>query len=503
MIILGLWRLIFFAAKRTVSKSDRIVLGCILLVGLLFGLVLYPSFFGWEYDNYSNFLMARRFIPTYWHGMYTGVLYAGCLAVLPHPIALFLFQWLSFWAVVSYLYLGIGRLYGNGIRKYLVLLLFLLPESYYVTYNPYRNNMYTILVLFYFSYLYFSAKRADGIAGLKEILFFSLLTSFVMVWRSEGILLGLGGIVVYLFFVLELPQKKHVKPAAVLLVAASVFFLVFSRIQALGEKKYYGRDYMIINTTNILGNILNCPWADLSYAGAEDDLRAIDAIVPTEIVRACGAEGYRSYNWTNGRTDYNQTLAPDSQAAAYMSAYCRIVLHNLDLFFGTQTNHFFQALQLPANHPTYPYEGDLRISLAFLEDFPLRVGREELRETWFTSRWENNEKRIMLVNLAAGLIGLWRGLVEQSGLNRLMHTAALLLPAILFLLELLRVIDGKKRFRDSAAYMLSFLVILGECGAILLVMPEGRPAYLYPMLYAAYLMIFLCFAERPVPEKSR
>ena len=88
------------------------------------------------------------------------------------------------------------------------------------------------------------------------------------------------------------------------------------------------------------------PDADFTYDGADSDLNSIEAVVPIEILREYGMNGFRNYNWTKGHRDFNQTLVSDNAAEAYMSAYYRIILNNLDTFFDVQLNCFYNALKL-------------------------------------------------------------------------------------------------------------------------------------------------------------
>ena len=494
LIIYGFWEIVFFVMHRNVNKSDMIILGSIFIIGLLFGIILYPTCFGLEIDNYTNYLMVRRFQPTYWQSIYTGALYAGCFMVVPHPIALFLGQWTLFWAVVSYIYLGIGHLFDNAVCKYITLLLFLFPESYYLTFNAYRNNYYTVLVLLYISKLYFDIKSDKTEINVKYIVIFSLYTAFLMVWRSEGVLIGAGGVAVFLLFILGL-QKKNTKRICMLLTAICVSFVALNQIQAIGSKKYYGQDYMILNTTTVLYNIFNDPNSYLSYEGAEEDLQAIESVIPVEVLKEQGMGGYRNYNWTNGRLDFNQTLATDEQASAYMGAYYRIILNNLSTYLNVQINSFYSALQLPANRTTYSYQGDPTVVLEGFVYDKWQVGQNEVRETWNTVSWEENRVRITLSAFVNNVINMWRDIVSNSGLNVLLHSAALITIVLLLIKEVFLVIEDKKKWIHSLPFMVSFLIILGELAAVMLFMPEGRATYLYPMLYASYLLIFIYCVE--------
>ncbi|WP_028242282.1 hypothetical protein [Pseudobutyrivibrio ruminis] len=492
-IILGWWKIIFFILHGNVNKSDMFILGSILLLGIVCGVILYPQFWGIEIDNYTNYLMAIRFQPTYWQSVYTGALYGGCLMVVPHPIAVFIVQWFFFWSVVSYIYLGIEKTCNNEDFKYISLLFFLLPESYHLTFNAYRNNFYTVLILLYISFIYFSVKKGEWLRGIKQTILFSLMATFVMVWRSEGILVGLAGIVVYFFAALSNKTKSQVK--LYLLVPICISFVVLSQIQELGSKKYYGQDYMMLNTTNVLYSVFNNPNANLSYEDAEGDIKSIENIIPIEVLKEYGMGGYRSFNWNQGRQDFNQTMATDEQASSYMSAYYNIIIHNLATYLDVQINNFYKALQLPANRTTYVYDGDNTVELESFVYDKWQIGQNEINKTWNTEAWEKNQTRIALSVIINEVISVWQELIIKSGLNIIIHVVAILSVIVFFLKELLYCIDKKRKWKKGIPFIISFIVIFVEFLAVMLFMPEGRAAYLYPMLYASYFVLFLYYIE--------
>lgn len=96
LLIWFMWKLIFKITKREICKIKILLFGIIFLVGVIIGIFSYPSTFALEIDNYINYLQAIHFFPTYWHSIYTGVIYAGCMLVIPHPFSIFVFQWLFF-----------------------------------------------------------------------------------------------------------------------------------------------------------------------------------------------------------------------------------------------------------------------------------------------------------------------------------------------------------------------------------------------------------------------
>lgn len=492
-IICLIWKIVFFVMDGNVLREDLVLLSAVFCIGLICIAFIFPNIPEIGLDNYTNYLMARRFLPTYWHSIYTGALYGGCLMIIPHPFGIHIFQWLFLFCSTGYIYLKIREFYGDTMIRYVPLLLLLLPESYYLAFIPYRNNYFTILVMLYISYLFFRVKRKDPVVTKKEILCFAGVSSFIMVWRSEGILYGLGGMIIYTAFILN-NGKIVFKRMLYTLSGFVILFIALNRIQAIGSEKYYGRDYMMINTTNVLRSIFNDPEANLTYRNAEYDVEHIDAVVPVEALREYGMEGFRKNNWTNGRADFNQTLASDDMADAYMKAYYRIILHNLDDYLDVQINNLYESLQLPATHKVYIYDGDPMISL---EDYEYRIweeGAEEVKGSYGTGRWEKSKIRMVLGIIINEIISIWRGLIINSGMNRIFHALTLLGACVTSVFEFLKWI--REKGKEHLALSFSFMVILGECAAVLLFMPEGRPSYMYPVLYAGYTLFILYWLEK-------
>ncbi|MBO6129211.1 MAG: hypothetical protein J6P79_09985 [Pseudobutyrivibrio sp.] len=479
IIILLVWKLVFCLIDRKISKEIIRLFGIIYLVGLLVGVFLYPAIFGLEVDNYANYALAVRFLPTYWHSIFTGAVYAGCMMVIPHPIAIFLVQWSCFVATIAFIYKGVNDITGGSKAKYGSLLFFVMPWTYEVVCDAYRNDYYTILCLFYFSFIFFAFKSGKGL-NRQQIVIAALLSAFVMVWRSEGLFVGFGGFIFLLLFCAKTDKKNIIKAVVVMLCS----FILLHSIQGIGTKKYYGKDYVLINSTGVLNNIFNDPYADLSYEGADEDLGNIEAVIPVQILKESGISGYRDYNFTNGIPDANQTLASDEVASAYMKSYYRIVLHNIKDYVKRQLSCMCYAMQLNVSPTTYTYTDGVYTELDSFVYEQRELGKEEFLNTPFTSAWEQNNFRRLVSNMIMPLILKWQGFV---GLNILLSSLAILGIIRLFIHE---IAEAFKNRQLRNAYLFMSLIILAELCAIAAFIPEGRPYYLFPMLYSCYLTIY-------------
>ena len=477
LILVVAWKIILAIRGRYLQKKDMWLFFAIFIVGLIIGTMLYPDSMGFEVDNYCTYAMATRFLPTYWHSIYTGAFYAACLMVIPHPIGIFIIQWLFFISVVAYIYTGVAKMVSGGRLKYLVFVIFALPETYDLIFNAYRNNLYTIVCLFYFSYIFFAYADKKLITKNEQIII-CLLSAFLMVWRSEGIFIGTGGMVLVLYLVCK-KDKKTIISMVCLLVCS---FFILSEIQGLGSKKYYGKDYTIVSSTNVLQSILNNPDAKLDT----EDLYKLEAVVPVQILKENGIKGYRDYNYTVGRVDGNQSLASDKAAKEYLRSYYKIVFENLGDYIGKQFGTFLYSIDYPFIDKSFTYEGNEYVELNHYEDIRNAEGKEQLEAGFITKQWKSLPIRQSASDKILSFYAGWKKIMSESHLGTLYKLLPLLGIVEVLLYEIYSVI--RKRKYSIYSLIISIIIIV-ELAAIIAFMPEARAYYLYPMIYTSYLLI--------------
>lgn len=483
VLIFFLWYLLFWIIDNWKARKNVrffLVFFALLLAATV---LLWPIQFVYSQDNYITYSFARRFWPEYWHSAYTGFLYAAVLMVVPHPIFLTVFQLIFGFFVLGYLYNRIVDspvLQGRG--RYWVFLILLMPGVYRLFTNSYRTQPYALLCMFAVS------MTAMDVVDRKKRGTFSLvcnilLCGFISVWRTEGIILGLLLFLVQLLFVYQYRPLKNVLLLLCLLFVCGVFLLP----QKLGDIKYYGKDYSFINSFPTLKNILSASGANLSYEGVEEDLAALEAVTPVELIRYYGMEGYRRYNYANGRADINQSLADDETASAYMKAYYRIVGHNLPIYAKTQLSMLLKAIMVrswtwveesePPVHDLPPW---------VLQSWAL--GQQDLENTRFVMRWANcglhQHFSAFVLNVMDKVSGLLRKTYFYSAVLILLP----LFEIFMFCREGIRLIKKKKNIFGLAG--IAFL-LLGQAAAIVLVMPAGELVYFYAYYYCSFILALI------------
>ncbi len=484
VLIFFLWHLVFWVIEHwKTRKNIRFFLGLfvICLAGVLLG---WPNGFTASADNYITYSYAIRFWPEYWHSAYTSCIYAAILMVIPSPIFISVFQWIFGVFVLGYLYNRIADspvLRGRG--KYCVFLVFLMPGIYKLFTDSYRTELYALLCMFVVSMTAMDIVDHKK-RGIPSLMCNLLLCGFVGVWRSEGIILGILLFIVQLIFIYRYKPAKSV----LLFLCMLLSYGIFLTPQKLGDAKYYGNDYSFINSFPTLKNILSSEDANLSYEGVEEDMAALKAVTPIELIRYYGMDGYRRYNYANGRQDINQSLADDEISAAYMRAYYRMVLHNIPIYAKTQLCMLLKAIMVRPEEYVVAWEQPPVNDLPpwILQSWS--IGSKDLERMEHAKTWMYIELRYMLYHYYMIAINKITGALQQTYFYSLILILLPLYEVFLFFREGIRLVKKKKNAFGLAGIAFT---LLGQAAAITLVMPGGFLVYFHAYYYCSFVLCLI------------
>lgn len=492
LIIYFTWKLIFYLV-RNVKKDVALRFFCaFFIVGLVLLFFLWPNVFYYSDDNYVTYSYAIRLFPEYWHNAYTSIVYCACLMVLPHPISICLFQWLFFVFNLAYVFHRLGRSRFTGRKtRWFVFFLFLMPETFLLFSDPYRTELYALLCISYVFTILMDIVDERTYSSAK-LIGMAFLSAFVAVWRTEGIILGFLAYVAILLFVNHVNWKKFL----FFLLTFVFAFVIVGFPQKVGNVKYYGSDYSIINSFPSLQNVLNRKDSNLSYNGAREDLAAIDAVVPLEAVQVYGMDGYRRHNAMNGNADINQSLTSMEAGKQYVRSFYRLVLHNPMTYIRTQIGMLKMVLKLRT-------EGYVEgTSIVLSQDYPAWTfpawndGREDLMRYPLVQAWDASPVRSAF---AKAVIRAWNNAEAFFARIYVIPLILILIPlmeGILFLREC--VAFWKNRKKKKAFVHLSFaffaMTLLGQFAAIALVMPAGVLTYFHAVYYCSLVLEIVYFS---------
>ena len=479
-IIFLFYSLIFSILQKKVKKSTLAVFVPVFLLRFLLDIIFWDVIFSQEYDNYITLTHAVSNMPYYWHHIFTSALFEGALMFFPHVAVIPFLQGLAFSAAVA---LAFEKLENIGTRAKIItiIILLLLPHTDPLSSNPYRNCLYTILCIFYFTYIIsLSLQKKPSSAARRAVVM--LLSVLLSIWRSEGFVLGFFGLMYYCIFVDDgifvLNKKSSIKPlniAACLAVFLCLFY-VFSLPQKLGTKKYSGSDYIFTSLIPITSDVLDSPYVDVSYENAANDLTAIDKICPVFLIQSKGLGGYWEYNLSCGR-GLTESGAADEDANSFKNAVISLILHNTRPYLLSRINMFLKAADAPitlkdvisAPTPQAPQEW-LENTVKHMNsyvNFP------------FSSQLIQSGARQYIEYLLMNIISAYKAIWKNAGLNFAVFMLILFTDIFIVLRGIAELI---KKQPEHLRFTLLSGLFLGELAIVVLVMPDSRSAYLMPLI---------------------
>lgn len=489
IMIYCLWKLIFYLIHHVREKKEVRYFLVFFLLGLAFVGILWPIGFISSVDNYVTYTYSIRLFPEYWHNAYSSVIFCACLMVFPHPFSISFFQWLAFSFDLGYLFLRLEecRSLRKG-TKWFAFLIFAIPTVFTLMLDAYRTEIYALLCIFYVTKILMDAlegKKYDG----KTMIIWAFMSALIAVWRTEGIILGGLGFLAILLFVMRCRMKQGML-YMMLFVAA---FFVVSFPQKVGNVKYYGSDYSIINSFPSLHNILNRADANLDYEGAKEDLEAIAAVVPIEAIQVYGMEGYRRYNYAMGNADINQSVTPMEVGERYVKAFHRIVLHNPIIYARTQFGMLKVVFRL--SDAEYMEKSSVILSKEYQPWVfqPWADGESDFFSFPTVQSWRDNRIR----NALAWRLELLLRNAKQFWTDVKVATIILLvmpvLVVLLFFAEVIAFLRKAKEERKLEDLVFAYfaMALLGQAAAIALVMPAGAIQYFSTVYFCSFVLLLV------------
>lgn len=361
LLICLFWKLAFHII--THFRKSYIVFLAIFAAGSVLLLLSWPAVFVHSIDNLITYSSAVRLTPDYWHSAYSSFIYAGCLLFFPADFMITIVQWAFLVFMLAYFYYRTENIAPK--LKYLVFAFFLLPDTLLVIMDSYRIYQYTIVVLIYAGLMMFDVIEKRERKPWEHVAI-AMLGAFLAVWRNEGIIFCTA---FFMMYVICTGSRSLWKKAQRVILYAALFGIILFP-QKIGEIKYYGKDYQIINSLHTLRALLNDPETNFDYGTAKDDLSAIEMVLPADIIKEYGLDGYHRYNYNfRGNLDINQSSSRKEVSGAYLSAYASILFHNPksvvklewdNLLYALSARHvfFFPVYVTPEAHVPLAFRGN-------------------------------------------------------------------------------------------------------------------------------------------------
>lgn len=481
------WLLFLYQTWKSQNQIRKyiIILAVANLLAILFLICLYPQPISLSPDTYYNYVYARAWLPMYWHGFLTNVIYCASMIIFPHPFSMTLIPCLFAINLFGYfIYCTLIKRNKHGLLWALLftVFLFFMPETIQIATFVGRNYMYAIVCFSFLCIILLDHCEQRTLTASKCIVL-SVLLGVLMTWRTEGILwLPIFPFLVYFTYF----HKKNVTNVLKKYLIMTLFILVSYSILNVpvkyGNEKYQDSDYFIINLPGPLSAVLNNPDANLTYNGAEDDLATIDSVVPIEYIKKYGEFGSITYNYDNGRVA--RQCDAGAQGTEFVVASYNLLLHNLDIYLKFQINLFCESLFLPIPFDVPYEEGSWHITETSAETYNFvmnyySIGERDINQfhgiTFINTKIDQFAEFLFLTLLSYEYI--------LTGWIKLLTTFAVLLICIHALI--------RKRW----VYFFTGGALLGILFAIILTAPTARSNYYFYPFFCQYWLIMFYIIE--------
>jgi len=497
LIIWGLWKFLFCVFDGGIKKKTLILWGIIGALFLTISIIQWPDDFLCGGDNYIPFSYSLRLMPEYWHSVLLSCLFTAAMMVFPHAISITLLQCGIFVFALAYVYDRIDRcekLKNCSCVKYLMLLPLIFRDTFGIATNPERAEINVSFCIIFTSIVVFDVfeKKETSKGKMIGMLFYG---AFLAVFRSEGILVGLLGFVVWLIFA----YRPRAKDAIAICMCLIMAYYLFSLPGKVGNIKYYGNDYSIVNSFSSLKNILNSENSNLHYEDAEADIRAIDELVPVDIIKEYGIEGYRMLNYAEGRYDINQSMADADTSNAFKSAYMNIVKHNVSIYLKTQWYMMINALGACVEEYSEKYTGQHK-ELEYYTRELWDVGVQDSLNIPGRYFWTNlNVRNSLSDEIAIIRIG-YVHILENSKIYFAGNILELICSIVIIVVSIVGML--RRKFELLGLGIMS-LIFDGYFTLVSLVMPVGANMYFHAYFYCMYILIIVTIGIVLKSEKEK
>ena len=493
IIIYCLWTLVFYVINN--FKKAYILFIAIYVVGIAVLFLLWPEVFTHRNmhmdDNLTTYATAIRLTPDYWHSFYLSIVYAATMLVLPLRFSISLFQWSVFMFALAYIFFRADNY--SGKLKYLIFTVFLFPNALeFITYS-HRICMYMSVLAIYIAVITFDMADKRQRKPIDYI-WIAAFAAFLSVWRSEGIIIGA---LTFIIYVLYFGQKK-IKSILLRLLIFAGFYLIILIPQKIGDIKYYGNDYPLMNSFDTLYYILNSDEADLKYDGAAEDLAAIDKVVPLQLVKEYSTEGYRSYNVNvRGNSDINQSMIDSQTSDRYTQAYHNILKHNPFLTVKIKAGLVFKTLGFKSVFGLQEFSGEHEYEAEWKYG-GWDVGYSEYYLGNFIMEWRYVPLKFRIAEKTFRLAKNYFDFTFETGIYGITAFGLILLNAVIGFKGLIEFIKKKNSQRTMIG--LITLVNLMSFSAIALVIPAPAYIYFFPSFCVMTIMIYMYLICKKQPE---
>lgn len=321
----------------------------------------YPYMYALDGDYTAIYDTASHGLPLFWQSYLTSIVYLGYYLIFCHPASIIFVEVILFCVLAGYLaelYLSMVPVEKKKLRLCICSIFFLLVLCYVrigsMALIPHRVFLWGTFAVYHVGVVFYHLLNKNTLfIGSRHFYLQAVLSGILAFWRTEGILFLFWMPLSFLLLALfhqdgelaeyrKLVRTLHIKRVAAGFLLSALACLLAYLPQIGINRDYYGNDYMLINYTGYLKEMLLDEELNLSYEGAEDDLAVIDSFTSLPIVKlfGSGAYHYAAELKTGNCTTSGLT---DEEKGTYIDAVESLIAHNPTVFLKSRVMVFLKT----------------------------------------------------------------------------------------------------------------------------------------------------------------
>lgn len=440
------------------------------IINCIFLILIWPGH--WIWDETTLLTAATKTEVNIWQSYITVIYYALCMMAIPYACGITIIQSLFIAFVMSYVSTNLYMIYKKKSVSIALYLVMLIPSVILNNLRPLRLQVYAYILLLLFCILIFD-KIYKRKLTLHRSLVLLILSSLLILWRSEGIIFCIV-IPVLMLIVYNKKGMNYIK-TALIVVLNIIILLSYNRV--LNSMKDWveqaKKKYSVTVYVNPLSQMIQ---EDLHGKDLDKNLENIDKVLDLEILKK-----YPSYTEIPAFWEEDNFLRDnfEEHLSEFKKSYIKIVLDNPILFLKARIKTFLATCYYENNIGTpgislVKYYTDSNNSDAFTDDF--------LQNYKFTSAINAKVK----VNVETFLMG---AKLKTQGYNKIiLYLFWNVLPVMIICTINIVISFIKKRYE----YLCMFLALMCNSAIIFLTAPANYFMYYFPM-YVTGIIVSICF----------
>lgn len=309
------------------------IIMCVYIIYMILG---WPGL--WLGDNHMIFCKALRFDVFPEQSAITTLVYVISLMLIPHPIAIVLFQLLIAALVSAYVISYCYTLCSTKKILWMVILFISFPAVYYLM-QTMRNGIYGYLLLF-LQIRFIELFQKDNIKNI-DLAGIAGIAGIISALRGEGKVILVFFVFSMLLFIKKLGVYKIIVSISLAIIIFSCFNLMDSNAwnsrETGGERYSYSLTPFITGVSNILKNI-----------DAEEnskyivDIENIDKVISIKALKEHASDlGPFGYEVNGIKPDFT-----NDEYYTCIKSICRLIFYNIDLYLESKLHLMINSVGL-------------------------------------------------------------------------------------------------------------------------------------------------------------